>query len=225
MDTTRERLFKTAYILSIITIVYNLIEGGVSTALGYADETLALFGFGVDSFIEVMSGIGIAHMITRLKNNGYEQNDSFETRALKITGTSFYILTAGLIATIILNTVTGHKPETTFWGIVISSVSIVTMFFLMRAKLSTGTKLGSQPIISDAGCTRVCLYMSIILLASSGIYELTDFAYVDSIGAAGLALNSFLEGRECFEKAESGSPSCSCSCNGGSCGGSDNSHC
>lgn len=183
MESSREKLFKTAFILSIITIVYNIGEGVISTALGYADETLALFGFGVDSFIEVMSGIGIAHMIIRLKNNGFEQNDKFETRALKITGTSFYLLTAGLILTIILNIITGHKPETTFWGIVISSVSIVTMFFLMRAKLSTGTKLGSQPIISDAGCTKVCLYMSVILLISSAIYEITGFAYIDSIGA------------------------------------------
>ena len=221
MDTARERLFKTAFILSIITIVYNIIEGGVSTAFGYADETLALFGFGVDSFIEVMSGIGIAHMIIRLKNNGYEQNDSFETRALRITGTAFYLLTFGLITTVIINSVTGHTPETTFWGIVISSISIVTMYFLMRAKLSAGIKLGSQSIISDAGCTKVCLYMSLILLASSGIYELTGFPYIDSIGAAGLAFYSFREGKECFEKAESGSPSCSCSC---SCGG-DSSHC
>lgn len=221
MNKTREKLFKTAFILSIITILYNIVEGGVSTVLGYADETLALFGFGIDSFIEVMSGIGIAHMIIRLKNNGYEQNDRFETAALKITGTAFYLLTAGLTATIILNLVTGHTPETTFWGIVISSISIVTMYFLMRVKLSTGMQLGSQPIISDAGCTRVCLYMSLILLASSGIYELTGFAYIDSIGAAGLAFYSFREGRECFEKAESGSPSCSCSC---SCGG-DGSHC
>lgn len=219
MDTAKEKLFKTAYILSIITIAYNIIEGGVSTALGYTDETLALFGFGVDSFIEVMSGIGIAHMIIRLKDNGFEKNDRFETRALKITGTAFYLLTAGLAATTALNMATGHRPETTFWGIVISSISIATMFFLMRAKFSTGMKLGSSAIISDAGCTKVCLYMSLILLASSAIYELTGFAHIDSIGAAGLAFYSFREGRECFEKAESGSLSCSCSCGG------EDSHC
>ncbi|HOP63634.1 MAG TPA: hypothetical protein PK358_12680 [Spirochaetota bacterium] len=215
MKEKKDRLFKTAYMLSIITIAYNIIEGGVSTALGYSDETLALFGFGMDSFIEVMSGIGIAHMITRLRRKGFENNDRFETTALKITGTAFYLLTIGLAATIIINIITGHRPETTFWGIVISFISIITMYFLMKAKLSTGIKLNSQPVISDAGCTRVCLYMSLILLASSGIYELTGFAYIDSIGAAGLAYYSFREGRECFEKAENGTLSCSCSCGGG----------
>lgn len=214
MDSIRINLFKTAFILSIITIAYNIVEGSVSTILGYADETLALFGFGADSFIEVMSGTGIAHMILRLKNNSYRQNDKFETTALKITGTAFYILTAGLLITVLINIITGHTPDTTFWGIVISSVSILTMYFLMRAKLSTGIKLNSDPIIADAGCTRVCLYMSVILLASSAIYELTGFAYVDAIGAAGLAFYSFKEGRECFEKIEKGDTRCSCS----SCG-------
>ncbi|HOQ13082.1 MAG: hypothetical protein BWY23_01833 [Spirochaetes bacterium ADurb.Bin218] len=206
----RTKLFQKAFILSIITITYNILEGLISTFLGYSDETLALFGFGLDSFIEVMSGIGIAHMIVRLKKNSYEKNDSFENTALRITGVAFYLLTLGLVATVILNVYTGHRPETTFWGIIISVVSIITMYFLMNAKLKTGIALGSEPIISDAGCTKVCLYMSVILLLSSGLYELTGFAYADSIGALGLAFYSFREGQECFEKVKSGINTCSC---------------
>ena len=207
-------LYKTAFILSLITIFYNIIEGVVSAYFGYTDETLALFGFGIDSFIEVISGIGIAHMIIRFRKNDFNKENNFEKTALKITGTSFYLLTAGLTVTVIYNVLTQHKPETTFWGIVISLISIATMYFLMKAKLSVGNKLMSQPIISDAGCTKVCLYMSVILLASSVIFELTGISFVDSIGAAGLAFYSFREGKECFEKAEGGD--CSCSC-GGSC--------
>jgi len=206
-------LYKTAFVLSMITIFYNIAEGVVSTGFGYSDETLALFGFGIDSFIEVISGIGIAHMIIRFRKNNFDKENSFEKTALKITGTSFYLLTAGLTATVIYNIFTQAAPETTFWGIVISLISIATMFFLMKAKLSVGTKLQSQPIISDAGCTKVCLYMSVILLASSLIFEFTGIGFIDSIGAAGLAFYSFREGRECFEKAEGAE----CSC-GGKCG-------
>ena len=42
--------YKLAYRLSLFTIFYNIIEGLVSMILGYEDETLTLFGFGVDSF-------------------------------------------------------------------------------------------------------------------------------------------------------------------------------
>jgi divalent metal cation (Fe/Co/Zn/Cd) transporter len=208
MNESQTKLYRRAYLLSIVTIGYNLIEGVVATILGFEDETLALFGFGIDSFIEVMSGIGIAVMITRIRANPGSSKTEFEIRALRVTGTAFYILAVSLLAGVVLSIATGHKPETTFWGVVISSLSIATMLWLMTAKKRTGQKLNSEPIVADANCTRVCLYMSVVLLASSLIYELTGFAYADVIGAAALAWFSFSEGRESFEKAKG--KSCCC---------------
>ena len=178
--------------------------------LGYEDETLTLFGFGVDSFIEVLSGIGIGIMIQRIKSNPNSPKSEFETTALKITGTAFYLLSLGLLAGIVASVATRHKPETTFWGVVISLISIAVMIWLMNAKKSTGRKLHSDPIISDANCTKICVYMSVVLLISSLIYELTGFAYADVIGATGLIWFSFSEGKEAFEKAKG--ISCCCEC-------------
>lgn len=195
-------LYNKAYQLSLFTIFYNIVEGLVSVILGYTDETLTLFGFGVDSFIEVMSGIGIAVMILRIRKNPDSLKNEFEIKALKITGAAFYMLSAGLLTGIIFNIISNHKPETTLWGIVISLVSIIVMVWLMTAKKIVGNKLKSEPIISDSNCTKVCVYMSVILLVSSLIYELTGFAYADAIGAAGLIFFSISEGKEAFEKAK-----------------------
>ena len=171
-------LYRRAYQLSLFTILYNVAEGVVSMLLGYRDETLALFGFGVDSFIEVLSGVGVAVMIVRIQRNPTSSKSSFEQTALKITGSAFYILSLGLLAGIVLNLVTGHKPETTLWGAVISVVSILVMVWLMNAKKKVGKDLGSAPILADANCTKVCVYMSVVLLVSSVLYELTGFANV-----------------------------------------------
>ena len=195
-------LYKNAYYLSFFTIFYNIAEGLISMILGFKDETLTLFGFGADSFIEVMSGIGIALMILRIKQNPASSKNEFEIKALKITGTAFYILSIGLIVGIIINIINNHKPETTLWGIIISIISIVVMVWLMKAKKGVGIKLDSEPIISDSNCTKVCVYMSIVLLASSLIYELTGFPYADAIGAAGLIYFSISEGKEALEKAK-----------------------
>lgn len=202
MDQHTEKLYNKAWLLSLFTIFYNIAEGIVSMILGYEDETLTLFGFGADSFIEVISGLGIAIMIQRIRNNPSSEASRFEKRALQVTGTAFYLLSAGLFIGIILNIINHHKPETTLWGVVISLVSIAVMVWLMNAKKSTGQKLNSEPVIADANCTKICVYMSIVLLASSLIYELTGFAYADVIGAAGLIYFSVSEGREAFEKAE-----------------------
>jgi hypothetical protein len=102
--------------LSLFTIFYNIAEGVISMSLGYADETLSLFGFGADSFIEVISGIGIAIMIHRIRRSPDSSKTSFEITALKITGTAFYLLSAGLLAGIILNLISHHRPETTLWN-------------------------------------------------------------------------------------------------------------
>ncbi len=76
------------------------------------------------------------------------------------------------------------------------------MFWLMKTKKSVGRKLKSEPIIADGNCTKICVYMSVVLLVSSLVYELTGFAYADLIGAAGLIYFSVSEGREAFEKAK-----------------------
>jgi len=207
--THKQQLYKIAFGLAVFTITYNLLEGLISTYFGYEDESLALFGFGADSFIEVVSGLGIAHMVSRIQRQPESSRDDFERTALKITGYAFYGLVIGLVLTSIYNLWIGHKPESTFWGVVISVISIGVMWALIYGKTKTGKQLNSQAILADAECTRVCIYMSIILLISSGIYERTNFAYIDTIGTFGLAYLSLKEGRECFEKAKS-NQNCSC---------------
>ena len=207
--TDSNRLYKLAFALAIFTIVYNIAEGIISTYLGFDDESLALFGFGADSFIEVISGLGIAHMIIRIQMQPNSNRDNFEKTALRITGYAFYALVVALVITSIYNIWIGHRTVSTFWGIVISSVSILVMWFLVLGKRRVGKKLNSDPILADANCTMVCVYMSVILLVSSGIYELTGIPYIDSIGTLGLSYFAFTEGKECFEKVRS-EKYCSC---------------
>jgi predicted Co/Zn/Cd cation transporter (cation efflux family) len=209
----REILYKRALILAQITVLYNIIEGLVSVAFAIDDETLSLFGFGVDSFVEVISGIGIWHMIKRINSLKSNDPDPFEKTALKITGGAFYLLTVGLIISSVINLYMGHHPETTFWGIVISLISIFTMWLLIHFKLRVGKALDSDAIIADANCTKTCLILSFVLLAASLGYELTGFGGLDAIGAVAIAIFAFHEGKEAFEKAEGKNCSCaSCGC-------------
>ncbi|MSN26110.1 MAG: hypothetical protein GJV46_09610 [Geobacter sp.] len=210
---TTEQLHARATYLALFTIIYNIIEGLVSVWAGAADDTLALFGFGMDSFIEVISAIGIWHMLRRISGNAGESRDEFEVRALQITGWAFYLLTAGLALTALINLYQQHKPETTLWGIAVSLGSMSFMWYLIRQKTRVGTALGSQAILADAACSRACLYLSLVLLISSIGYELTGLGSLDAIGALLIAWLAFREGRESFGKARGLNCSCSCSCN------------
>ncbi|HXV22578.1 MAG TPA: cation transporter [Desulfuromonadales bacterium] len=208
----RDKLITRANLLAILTIGYNFVEGLVSMVLGGADETLALFGFGVDSFIEVISAVGIWHMIRRIRNNQGETRDSFEQRALRITGGAFYALTAGLVLMAGLNLVQQHKPETTLWGIVVSLASMSFMWLLIYHKTRVGTILNSQAILADAACSKACLYLSVVLLIASAGFELTGIGSLDAVGALLIAWFTWKEGREAFGKAQGLTCTCSDNC-------------
>jgi divalent metal cation (Fe/Co/Zn/Cd) transporter len=124
-----------------------------------------------------------------------------ERTALRITGASFYLLATGLAATAIYDLYTAHKPTTALPGLLISLISIAIMWVLVMCKRKIGRGLHSAPILADANCSMVCIYMSVVLLASSLIYQLTGFGFVDSLGALGLIYFSIHEGKEAFEKA------------------------
>ncbi|MEE9430693.1 MAG: cation transporter [Melioribacteraceae bacterium] len=203
-------LLNKAYWLAIITIAYNLVEGTISVIYGLEDETLALFGFGVDSFVEVISGVGILHMVIRMKNTEIETHDRFEKTALTITGYVFYVLAIGLVVGSAISIYLDIKPETTIVGIIVSLISIVTMYFLMNAKLKVGKALDSAAIIADANCTKTCFYLSFILLAASALYSLFGIQYFDSLGSIGIAYFAYSEGKEALEKVKTGNMSCGC---------------
>jgi divalent metal cation (Fe/Co/Zn/Cd) transporter len=173
------------------------------------EDTLTLFGFGADSFIEAISGFGIAHMVIRIQNHDHEQSDRFEKTALKVTGFSFYALCIGLAIGMVMRLISGESPKSTVPGVIISLISILVMIVLLKMKTHIGKKLNSQPILADASCTKICIYMSIVLLGSSMIYELTKINYIDVVGTLGIIYFSYQEGKEAFEKAE-GKHDCSC---------------
>jgi divalent metal cation (Fe/Co/Zn/Cd) transporter len=210
-----DKLYARANYLALFTIFYNIVEGLASVWFGIADETLSLFGFGVDSFIEVISAVGVWHMLRRIAANGGESRDEFEQRALRITGSAFYLLSAGLVLTAAMNLFGGHKPETTLWGIIISLASMSFMWYLIRQKTIVGKALGSQAILADAACSRACLWLSLVLMITSIGYQVTGIGSLDSLGAILISWLTFREGREAFAKARGLTCSCSCSCASG----------
>ena len=173
-----------ALLLSVATIVFNIIEGFVSAVFGAWDESLALFGFGIDSFAEVASSSGVFLMIFRLMNHLSTTRSLAEKRALQITSISFFLISGALLFAGLSSLWTGSTPRTTLSGVIVSLVSIAIMLILVRFKRIVGTTLSSDPIIADARCGEVCIYMSLVLLGSSLLYFLWGIRCADKIGRA-----------------------------------------
>lgn len=197
------KLWQYAMLFAVLTIVFNIAEGLVSIWFGVSDDMLTLSGFGVDSFIETISTIGVAVMITRIRTNPDADKSRFEITSLKLTGWCFYVLALILFAGAIFNLIHGHKPESTIAGVIISLISIASMFGLIIAKRRLGVALSCQPLIADANCNLVCVYMSIVLLVASAAFALFHFGWIDFVGTAGIIFFSVREGKESLERAQS----------------------
>lgn len=148
------------------------------------------------------SNLGVIYMIKRIKQNPLSSRAAFEKTALRITGFGFYALVLTLATGIIFSLLQGHKPVSTLGGIIISLLSIGVMYVVATSQIKTGRALNSDAIVADAKCTMVCIYMSVVLLLSSAVYQLSGFAYADVLGAAGLIYYSIKEGKEALDKAK-----------------------
>jgi len=197
--STIRRLFRLAGVLSVFSMVYNLTVGIVSVNFGFGEKSLALVGFGINSFIEILAAFWALTVILRPKSAAITYTH-FDLAALRIIAISFYILAAGIIGAAIFILNTGHQPETTISGIVIGMVSLPVMSALLFGELKVGMRLRSEVILAEANRTKVCIYMSIVLFVSCAIYEATEVLYIDLIGGLGIAYFSFRKGKECFEK-------------------------
>ena len=203
--------WRTAFLLSIVSVLYTILEGLVSTLFGAAEESLSLFGFGLDSFAEVSSAVGVGIMTWRLWHRPSSSRFRAEGTALRVTGISFFLISLALFVSGLSDLVSNHAPVTALPGILISVISICATLLLVLLKLKVGNALKSDAILADARCGMFCISMSVVVLVSSLLYALWGLRCADGIGAIVLAFLSFREGRGTWRSAKSsGTASCCC---------------
>jgi divalent metal cation (Fe/Co/Zn/Cd) transporter len=176
------------------TIAYNLVEGAVAIAFGVDDESVALFGFGVDSLIEVASAVLVLWRFRGEQGKGGRPDAGRERRATLGIGLLFVALAAVVVLGAGLQLHARSHPETTVPGVVISALSLSFMFYLWRAKKSAATALDSATVSKDAACSLACIQLSTILLVGSLVFWLAPgLWWADALAA--LLLGAFI-GRE-----------------------------
>ena len=117
-----------------------------------------MVGFGLDSIIEVSSGLIILWQFR------HPRPESREKTALRLMAFSFFGLAAYVTAESIRSLLTGHQPDSSPVGIALAATSLVVMPFLSWAQRRTGRALGSNAVAADSTQTLLCTYMSAVML-------------------------------------------------------------
>jgi divalent metal cation (Fe/Co/Zn/Cd) transporter len=181
---------KRALILSYFTVGYNIFEGVVSIIAGILANSIALEGFGMDSFIESLSG---SIMIWRFKKYGKisrDEEERVEKRAAKLIAISFFILAAYIIYESIRKLYFREIPDPSIIGLIIVILSIIVMPVLFYLKYRTGVLIKSKSLIADSKETLACVLLSFAVLFGIGLNYLYGFWQADPI--AGILIAGYL---------------------------------
>ena len=164
--------------LEYATLSWNVVEGAVSITAGLLAGSVALVGFGVDAFIESVSG---AVLLWRLQAG--ELGESRERAALRLVGVSFLLLAAYVLFEATASLLRREPPEASTVGIVIAAISLLIMPLLARAKRRVAARMNSRALAADSRQTQLCAYLSAILLVGLALNYLFGWWWSDPLAA------------------------------------------
>ena len=210
--TERLKLVRRGFHLAVITVAWNLVEGVIAIASGVLAGSVALVGFGVDSFVEAASGTVIGWRFSyEIRGRSEELAEKAELWASRVAGTLLLILAVYLLIDSARRLFGfGRKPDPSLPGIALMILALAIMPILARAKLKTAAGLGSKALRADAYESVACAWLSATTLA--GLVLNAAFGWWWADPAAALVLIPFIvrEGieslrGECDEQEETSS--------------------
>jgi len=169
--------------LEYLTLGYNVVEATVSLVAGTAAGSIALVGFGVDAVIESLSG---AVMLWRLGRDEDPGRERIEKLALRLIGFSFLLLAVYVGWEAVETLLDGHAPGRSAVGIGLACASLAIMPVLSRKKREVGRELGSAAMVADSQQTKLCSWLSAILLAGLVLNATIGWWWADPV--AGLIM-------------------------------------
>jgi divalent metal cation (Fe/Co/Zn/Cd) transporter len=190
--TRRRQLGRRAQLLAAASVSYNVIEAVIAITAGLVAGSIALVGFGLDSIVEVSSGLIILWQFR------HPLPESRERRALRLMALSFFALAAYVTFESVRSLATGHDPEASPVGIGLAAASLVIMPFLSWAQRRTGRSLGSNAVVADSTQTLLCTYLSAVLLAGLVLNATLGWSWADPIAGLVIAAVAVREGLEAW---------------------------
>lgn len=196
----RPQLLEQALRLEYLTVGWNVIEGVVAVSAALAAGSVALLGFGVDSFVESVSGAILIWRLRAEAGGGHAEAaiEAVERRAERLVGASFFLLAAFIAFDAARTLLAQEKPEASPVGIAVTAVSIGVMLWLARAKRRVAGDLGSRALAADAEQTQACWYLSVVVLVGIGLNAALGWWWADPVAALGVVVILAREGLEAW---------------------------
>ncbi len=194
---SREKWERTALLLVVSTLAYNIAEAVIALWSGAMAESIALFGFGLDSVIETLAALALLWRISlEVRGGALERIAQAEHRVRQIVGVTFLALALYVLLQAGLTLWNRDAPQASPAGIALASASLIIMPLVSWGKLRAAKEIGSRALRAEAKETLACAYLSFTLLLGLAANALKGWWWMDP--AAALTMIPWLvkEGRE-----------------------------
>jgi divalent metal cation (Fe/Co/Zn/Cd) transporter len=201
----REKGVRQALRLEYLTIGWNVVEGVVAVTAAVLAGSVALLGFGIDSFVESASGgILVWRLLAERRGANAEKLERLDARAHELVGASLFLLALYVALDASMALWAREAPRPSAVGIALTAVSIATMQWLARAKRRAARHLGSRALEADAFQTTACFWLSIVTLGGVGLNAAFGWWWADPVAALGMTVFIAREGLEAWRGEECG---------------------
>jgi divalent metal cation (Fe/Co/Zn/Cd) transporter len=184
----RRTLARRAQLLAGASVGYNLVEATVAISAGTVAGSVALVGFGLDSIVEVASGLIILWQF----RHPFPQTR--ERRALRLIAFSFFGLAVYVTVESVRALFGQSTSDSSSVGIGLAVASLVVMPLLSFAQRRTGRALGSNAVVADGTQTLLCTYLSAVLLLGLVLNATVGWFWADPVAGLVIAAVAVREG-------------------------------
>ncbi|MDP5184583.1 cation transporter [Blastococcus sp. BMG 814] len=188
----RTRLGRRAQLLAGTAVAYNVVEAVIAITAGVVAGSVALVGFGLDSVVEVSSGLIILWQFR------HHLPETRERQALRLMAVSFFALAGYVTFESVRALVAGGDPDASPVGIALAAISLVVMPFLSWAQRRTGRALGSGAVVADSTQTLLCTYLSAAVLTGLVLNAWLGWSWADPVAGLVIAVVALREGVEAW---------------------------
>ena len=197
----RKALLRKASRLEYLTVGWNVVEGVIAVGAALAAGSVALMGFGLDSFVESTSGLILLWRLSKEQGSpetSAEDIERLDRRAHRLVAATLFLLAAYIAIDSGLALWNGEHPEVSIVGLGLVSLSIGFMWWLAQAKSQTAQKLNSGALQADSFQTLACWWLSIVTLVGLSLNAAFGWWWADPVAALGVAIFIAREGREAW---------------------------
>ena len=182
----REGTLRVGLRLEWLTVGWNVVEGMVAVFAALSAGSVALLGFGIDSFVESASGTVLIWRLRAERRTSVEQMERIERRAQRLVAVSLFGLAIYIAAEAAVRLIARERPGVSAAGITVTILSLGVMWWLARAKRDAARALGSRALEADAVQTTACFWLSLIVLSGIALNAVFGWWWADPLAALGM---------------------------------------